>query len=149
MSALPFPLTDAGMPEASRTVFDEPGEKERKENKKELDEPEIERAGPKSESRERRREIEGGADHRIQSPEKQIPQLLLCTYSSPHGSELENYRDSAVELPATLAPATEARDSLRCPPKDASQGPGRLENPAVVNTAVALGFAKGPVIAGL
>lgn len=69
--------------------------------------------------------------------------------SSPHGSELENYRDSAVELPATSAPATEARDSLRCPPKDASQGPGRLEDPAVVNIAVALGFAKGPVTAGL
>lgn len=46
------------MPEASRTVFEEQGGKERKVNEKELDEPEIERAGPRSESEERRSEIE-------------------------------------------------------------------------------------------
>lgn len=46
----PFPLTEAGMLEASRTVFGGTGGKERKVNEKELDEPEIERAGPRSES---------------------------------------------------------------------------------------------------
>ena len=49
------------MPEAARTVFEDQGEKERKVNEKELDEREVERAGPRSESEERRREIEEGS----------------------------------------------------------------------------------------
>ena len=49
------------MLEATTTVFEEQGEKEGKVNEKELDEPEVERAGPRSESEERRREIEEGS----------------------------------------------------------------------------------------
>lgn len=49
------------MPEATTTAFEEQGEKEGKVNEKELDEPEVERAGPRSESEERRREIEEGS----------------------------------------------------------------------------------------
>lgn len=54
------------MPEALRTVFEEQGEKERKVTEKELEEPEIEGAGPRSESEERR--LKRGANHRLQAP---------------------------------------------------------------------------------
>lgn len=66
------------MPEALRTVFEEQGEKERKVTDKELEEPEIDGAGPRSESEERRR-LKRGANHRLQAPEKRVPRLLLCT----------------------------------------------------------------------
>lgn len=61
-----------------RTVFEEQGEKERKVTDKELEEPEIDGAGPRSESEERRR-LKRGANHRLQAPEKRVPRLLLCT----------------------------------------------------------------------
>ena len=43
------------MLEATTTVFEEQGEKEGKLNEKELDEPEVERAGPRCESEEKER----------------------------------------------------------------------------------------------
>ena len=55
------------MPEALRTVFEEQGEKERKVTEKVLEEPEVEGAGPRSESKERRR-LKRGANHRLQAP---------------------------------------------------------------------------------
>ncbi|EPY78592.1 hypothetical protein CB1_001038010 [Camelus ferus] len=69
-------------------------------------------------------------------------------------SELEHYSDSAVQLSALLAPnRLQPTSGVQLPlglllgpkaasraPENASQGPGRRENTAVVNTADALGI---------
>lgn len=92
----PVPLTEAEMSEDSRTVFNEWGEKglkkDLKKKKKQLDNPESKRAGPKSEHWERR-ETDGDSLLHNQLPGRadsasSFERLILL----PHRSELENCR---------------------------------------------------------
>ena len=111
--------------------------------------------GPGVKARRGEERLKRGVNHRLQSPEKWVSRLLLCIWFFSHRSELENYRGSAAELPATLAlyqlqriegvsfswgSHQGQRLSLRWPWEH--QRPSRLENPAVVNAAVAPGIAK-------